>query len=117
MRRFLLAAAALAAMAGPAFAHAHLVAANPAVGGTIPAPSEVAISFTEALEPRFSSIEVTNSAGVRVDRADLHIVGGDARRIAVSLPVIEPGLYKVIWHATSVDTHKTEGSFSFTVAK
>jgi methionine-rich copper-binding protein CopC len=28
-----------------------------------------------------------------------------------------PGSYKVIWHATSVDAPKTEGSYSFTVEK
>jgi hypothetical protein len=26
-----------------------------------------------------------------------------------------PGSYRVQWHALSVDTHKTEGRFSFTV--
>jgi methionine-rich copper-binding protein CopC len=26
-----------------------------------------------------------------------------------------PGSYRVQWHALSVDTHKTEGSFSFRV--
>jgi hypothetical protein len=28
---------------------------------------------------------------------------------------LKPGVYKVIWHAVSVDTHKTQGSFQFTV--
>ncbi len=26
-----------------------------------------------------------------------------------------PGAYHVRWHAVSVDTHKTEGNFTFTV--
>jgi methionine-rich copper-binding protein CopC len=26
-----------------------------------------------------------------------------------------PGVYDVNWHAVSVDTHHTQGSFSFTV--
>ena len=28
---------------------------------------------------------------------------------------LAPGVYKVTWHATSVDTHHTQGDFSFTV--
>ena len=33
----------------------------------------------------------------------------------VELPRLSPGTYTVIWHVTSVDTHKTEGNFKFTV--
>ncbi|MEJ1978863.1 MAG: copper resistance protein CopC [Acetobacteraceae bacterium] len=40
----------------------------------------------------------------------------DAVHLVLGLPALPPGLYKVIWHATSVDTHRTEGSYSFTVA-
>ncbi|MFZ0396695.1 MAG: copper resistance protein CopC [Methyloceanibacter sp.] len=30
---------------------------------------------------------------------------------------LRPGHYSVTWHALSVDTHKTQGSFSFQVGK
>jgi methionine-rich copper-binding protein CopC len=101
---------------GLAFAHAQLRAAEPPVGGTVrAAPSQVEITFSEAVEPRFSSITVTDHAGAQVDRRDLHIAG-DPRHLAVSLPALAPGEYRVEWHATSVDTHKTEGSYKFTVA-
>jgi hypothetical protein len=33
----------------------------------------------------------------------------------VSLKKLPPGTYKVRWHAVSVDTHATDGDFSFTV--
>jgi copper resistance protein C len=33
----------------------------------------------------------------------------------VDLPRLPPGTYTVVWHVTSVDTHKTEGRFDFTV--
>jgi hypothetical protein len=29
---------------------------------------------------------------------------------------LKPGVYTVTWHVVSVDTHKTQGSFNFTVA-
>jgi len=35
----------------------------------------------------------------------------------VSLPKLDPGRYKVTWRALSVDTHVTEGDFTFEVAR
>ncbi len=42
--------------------------------------------------------------------------GKDNRELIVPLPKLPPGGYTVVWHATSVDTHKTEGGFHFVVA-
>jgi copper resistance protein C len=100
-----------------AFAHAFLDSADPAVGGTVKlAPAMVTLAFTEALEPDFSSVTVQDDAGQRVDLGNPHAVPGDAKRFAVGLEPLPPGSYKVLWRATSVDTHKTSGSYSFTVA-
>jgi len=108
-------AAALAALPFAAQAHAFLKAATPAVGSTVPtAPTAVTIDFTESVEPRFSSITVQDAQGKRVDRNDVHVAGG-ATHLAVGLEPLPPGTYKVTWHATATDTHKTEGSFTFTV--
>jgi methionine-rich copper-binding protein CopC len=35
----------------------------------------------------------------------------------VNVGSLAPGSYSVTWHALSVDTHKTQGSFSFRVGK
>ena len=35
--------------------------------------------------------------------------------LMVKLKPLSPGIYSVAWHVTSVDTHKTEGHFTFTV--
>jgi methionine-rich copper-binding protein CopC len=35
--------------------------------------------------------------------------------ITVALPPLKPGLYHVTWHAVSVDSHRTEGGYTFTV--
>lgn len=101
--------------ASPAFAHAFLARANPAVGSeTRVAPQAVTITLTERVEPRFSRIEVRDAAGARVDNGDTQ--GGDKpETLLVGLPRLPPGAYTVIWHATSVDTHKTEGKFTFTI--
>ena len=100
----------------PALAHALLKDANPPVGSALAmSPAAVAITFTEGVEPDFSSIEVQNAQGARVDKADPHLVGGDEKELAVNVPKLPPGEYTVTWHATSVDTHKTEGRFNFGV--
>ncbi|MEA2733057.1 MAG: periplasmic copper chaperone [Acetobacteraceae bacterium] len=114
---FIVAVPVLLATAGAAFAHAYLRSAQPPVEGTtVQPPHEVTIAFTEAVEPRFSTIVVTNAAAQRVDVGQPHIVGGHAERLTVGLQALPPGIYTVVWHATSVDTHKTDGSFHFTVA-
>ncbi len=100
-----------------AHAHAQLVRADPPVGGTVRStPAQVEIAFSEAVEPRFSTIGVTDGSGVQVDKHDVHAMLGDTHRLVVNLGPVSPGIYKVAWHVTSVDTHKTEGTFSFTVA-
>jgi copper resistance protein C len=96
-----------------ASAHAFLDHATPLVGSTVAAaPREVALTFTQNLEAAFSSVQVTDPKGVRVDQGKPQISGNTMR---VGLKASGPGRYQVHWHALSVDTHKTEGNFSFTV--
>jgi methionine-rich copper-binding protein CopC len=45
-----------------------------------------------------------------------HTAPGNDRELRVALPELHKGRYTVTWHATSVDTHKTEGSFQFNIA-
>jgi copper resistance protein C len=97
-----------------ACAHAQLEQANPAVGSTVRAPHQLSLSFTQKLEKTFSSVEVRNAAGAKVDQGNVSVSGN---RMSVGLGSLPPGTYKVHWHVLSVDTHKTEGSFSFSVSK
>jgi methionine-rich copper-binding protein CopC len=94
-------------------AHAFLDHASPLVGSTVAAaPHEVALWFTQNLEPAFSSVQVTDANGARVDSGKPQISGNSMR---VGLKSLASGSYKVHWRALSVDTHTTEGSFSFQV--
>jgi methionine-rich copper-binding protein CopC len=81
------------------------------------APAEVTVTLSEEIEPKFSMIEVRDAKGARVDKNDAHLAPDDAKRLIVSLQPLDPGSYKVNWKVTSVDTHKTHGSFSFKVGK
>ena len=103
-------------LCNPAWAHAFLKTAVPAVGSAVQqAPGEIAITFTESVEPAFSSISVVNAAGAAMDAGAPHLQG-PATVLAVPLKPLPPGTYTVTWHATAVDTHKTEGHYSFTVS-
>jgi len=103
--------------ASPAVAHAFLDRASPRVGSTVsPAPSELTLSFTQNLEPAFSSVEVLDEKGAKVDKGDVHVDPNDGSLLRVSLNPLLPGTYKVVWHVVSVDTHSTEGDFTFQVA-
>jgi copper resistance protein C len=98
------------------FAHAFLKTASPAVGSTVQhAPSQVVLSFTEDLEGAFSTIVVHNAQGA-AEQAGKARVGPGRAQMHVGLKHLPPGTYTVIWHALSVDTHRTQGSFTFTVA-
>jgi len=119
--RTILTAAALSLLLSathPAGAHAFLDRADPRVGSSVrAAPREVALWFTEKLEPAFSNAEVYNSAGARVDQGRARIDRSDPSVMRVSVKALTPGTYKVRWRVLSVDTHTTEGSFSFRVGE
>jgi methionine-rich copper-binding protein CopC len=104
------------ALQSQAWAHAFLDHAEPKVGSTATdSPAEIKLWFTQNIEPAFSSIEVQDAQGKEVDKKDSHADAKDKSLLAVSLPALPPGTYKVIWHVVSVDTHKTQGHFEFTV--
>jgi len=99
-------------------AHAFLKDAEPAVGSTVQtSPSEVRIRFTENIEPTFSSIHVFDTSGKEVDNRDVHLDRSDRAQLHVSLPQLGAGMYKVVWRVVSVDTHVTNGSFTFQVSR
>jgi len=103
--------AALASTA--ARAHAFLDHATPLVGSTVQtAPRELTLSFTQNLEPAFTTVQVTGPNGARIDAGKPQISGNTMR---VGIRAAGPGTYHVHWHALSVDTHTTQGSYAFTV--
>src|SRR6201982_449886 len=113
LRVFILSLLLMAFGGVAAHAHAMLDHANPSVGSPVAsAPHEVALTFTQNLESAVSSVQVTDANGARVDQGKAQISGNS---ILVGLKSLSPGTYRVRWQALSVDTHKTEGSFTFTV--
>jgi methionine-rich copper-binding protein CopC len=119
MRFSLLICAMLVALApAQTGAHAFLDHADPRVGSTVQAaPAEVRIWFTQEIEGAFSTVNVRDAKGERVNKADSRVDSGDHTLLRVPLETLAPGVYTVAWRVVSVDTHVTEGDFVFTVGK
>jgi methionine-rich copper-binding protein CopC len=118
MRHAHLLTLAMLCAASPAFAHAFLERASPPVGSAVAtSPPELALTFTEGVEPLFSTLELRDANGAPVSIGTPRTASGNDRQLVIDLPKLAPGTYSVIWHATSVDTHKTEGSYKFTVGQ
>ena len=111
--RIFVAVLAITGLATPSFAHAFLQRAEPGAGARLKAPpTRVALAFSEKLEPAFSGVAVTDVSGRNVEAGAVVISGNS---MVAPLRQLPPGSYRVVWHAVSVDTHRTEGAYSFTV--
>ena len=103
-------------VAPSARAHAFLDHASPPVGSSVPIPPPVvALWFTQDLEPAFSGVKVTNEAGKQVDLGNAEIPQGSPAELQIGLNPLPPGTYLVSWHVVSVDTHPSEGTFTFDI--
>ena len=100
---------------GSADAHAFLLKSEPVVGAVTAPPKTVRLEFSEAVELMFSGIEVDSAAGSTVNTAAIHYDSGNWKIMIADLPPLPSGMYRVKWHVVSVDTHRTEGDFNFTV--
>ena len=96
--------------------HAFLDHADPRVGSTVRAAGRLQLWFTQGLVAAFCQVSVTGPAGFGgAGRA--RPAAGDVRSLVVELRTpTPPGVYTVRWRVLSVDTHTTEGDFSFKVA-
>jgi copper resistance protein C len=102
---------------GAAHAHAFLDHAEPRVGNTVKSPLRtVSLWFTQNLESAFSTIEVLDANGVQMNAGKAIVDATDRKLLRVPLKVLPAGAYTVKWHVLSVDTHTTEGNFTFHVA-
>lgn len=97
-----------------AFAHSVPVEATPAANSTVSAPASIVVHFSEALEPKFSMLTLTDAAG-RVVNKESSSVSPDAKVMTLPLPVLAPGVYTVNWISVAVDAHRAQGSYKFTV--
>jgi methionine-rich copper-binding protein CopC len=115
---FVAALAASASLAAPAMAHALLDHATPGVGSTVQgSPAELALSFSETIVAGFSGASLTTAEGASVPTGKAVADPSSPATFHVSVgQKLKPGIYVVNWRAVSIDTHRTSGTFKFTVA-
>ena len=107
---------AFALVATPAFAHAQLEKATPPVGGTVASASEIRLEFSEGVEPKFTKVSLSGPGGSAVPLGAAKTEPSNQAVLIVPIAkTLAAGAYTVHWHAVSVDTHHTQGTFEFTV--
>jgi methionine-rich copper-binding protein CopC len=105
-------------LASTVVAHGVLQRTEPRGGSTVKsAPAQVRLEFTGAIEPAYSRVHVLDGGGRRVDLGDSRVDPDNRALLRVSLPALPPGRYKVAWRVLSVDSHVTEGDFTFRIAQ
>jgi copper transport protein len=120
-RRVLLAAVAGLACAlvlpASAFAHAALVRTVPLGSKILPAPPpEVRLTYSEAVEPRFAIVSVTDAAGKQVTAGAPRRATTDSHTLVTPVEQHLPeGWYLVFWRVISADGHPVRGAFTFAI--
>ncbi|MCB9135374.1 MAG: CopD family protein [Anaerolineales bacterium] len=101
----------------PASAHAYLSSSTPEANAQLSeSPVLIELIFSEPVEGNFSSIEVLDATGQRVDNDDDKVDDTNLTRMTVTVRSLPNGIFSVKWKALSlVDSHVTEGAFPFAV--
>jgi len=110
--------AAIMLLATPAlvFAHARLVRSAPAANAVLDsAPNSIGLWFSERPEPRFTSVQLLDSAGASIPLGAPTSVEQNGVTLAISGPLAR-GAYSIVWRTAASDGHPTNGRFSFRLA-
>ena len=104
-------------LGGNAFAHARLIQATPAENAIVQkAPVELELHFSEGVEVKFCKVEIKGADGRVVPIQSLAGAPGDRKTLLARLQSpLRAGRYQVLWQVVSIDTHRTEGTYSFTI--
>jgi copper transport protein len=117
-RTVVLAAVAVAALVLPAaaWAHAALLHTVPTANAVVDNPPPVVqLRYSEAVEPRFAVVSVTNAAGQQETAGPARRSAADPDTLVVPLEHVPAGWYLVYWRVISVDGHPVRGAFTFAV--
>ena len=99
-----------------ASAHSFPESETPSAGQKVSSPpAEVTINFDAPIEKLFAKLEVTGADG-KNEAAGAPQISDDGRRMSVKVASLKPGDYTVKWAVVGIDTHHTEGSYTFSIA-
>jgi methionine-rich copper-binding protein CopC len=71
------------------------------------------VVYAEPGERLPPSVEVLDASGARMNVGNASV---DGKMMQVQVKALPAGTYTVKWHVLSVNTHTTEGNFTFTVS-
>jgi copper transport protein len=102
------------AQPSPVFAHASLLASDPADGAVLAtAPAMLTLSFNEPVEP--IAIRILDSAGIA---SAVTQIGHDGATLILTPPApLGEGAYIVSWRVISADGHPVGGSLTFQIGR
>jgi copper transport protein len=108
--------AAALALPAAAWAHAALLHTVPSASGTVNvAPSQVSLTYSEPIAPRFAIVSVTDATGKQVTSGAPASAPGAPQTLLTPLRHIPEGWYLVFWRVISADGHPVRGAFTFAV--
>lgn len=111
------------AVAGTAQAHTRLVSSSPAANATVSKPGRVVLTFNERVVARFTGVDLTMTSMPGMAAHEPMVMSGftsamsaDGKTLTLTMRrALMVGTYQVKWHAVGDDTHRMEGTYSFTV--
>ncbi len=104
------------ALPASAWAHAALLHTSPSASGIVNVPpAQVRLTYSEAVEPRFAIVSVTDAAGRQQTAGRPRRSPANPDELDVPLRRLAQGWYLVFWRVVSVDGHPVRGAFTFAV--
>ena len=111
------------AFAGSAQAHTRLVSSLPAANATVTKPGRVVLTFSERVVARFTGAEITMTSMPGMAAHQPMVISGFTSAMSAGgktltlmmRRALSAGTYQVKWHAVGDDTHRMEGTYTFTV--
>src|SRR5437867_1750263 len=99
-----------------AWAHAALLRTSPSASVVVSSPpARVLLTYSEAVEPRFAIVSVTDALGHQVTAGPPTRSASSADTLFVPLERVGQGWYLVYWRVISADGHPVRGAFTFAV--
>ena len=111
------------AFAGSAQAHTKLVSSTPAANATVTKPGRVVLTFNEKVVANFTgaTLAMTSMPGM-ANHKPMAVTGftsamsANGKTLTLTMRrALAAGTYQLKWHAAGADTHRMEGTLSFTV--
>ena len=112
---FAVVAVALAVPAA-AWAHAALLRTSPAATSVVnTSPAQLTLTYSEAVEPRFAIVSVSDAAGHQHAAGRPHRSPSNPDELVQRLDHLDQGWYLVFWRVISADGHPVRGAYTFAV--